>query len=225
MFDQISATYDRANRAMTFGCDLYWRKKMARFLPDKEGLRLLDGATGTGDQILSFFKHSKKIASVIGIDLSLEMLNIARQKIEQKGWAQRVSFQEASLLSLPFAENSFDCMTISFGIRNVTDVPLALRECHRVLCPGGRLLILEGSIPENTWIRPFFIFYLRHALPFIGRIVSKNKEAYRYLNETIESFPSGMRFCDLLNKAGFARAFAHPLTGGSVTIYVGEKDA
>jgi demethylmenaquinone methyltransferase/2-methoxy-6-polyprenyl-1,4-benzoquinol methylase len=225
MFDQISPTYDKANRAMTLGCDLYWRKKMAQYLPDRENLYLLDCATGTGDQILSFFSHSKKIARAVGIDLSTEMIHIAREKIQNAGLSSKVDLSQASLLSLPFLSMTFDCVTISFGIRNVTDVSKALMECCRVLKEGGRLLILEGSIPQNKWILPFFLFYLRHILPRIGGVISKNKNAYRYLNETIETFPSGNRFCTLLTQAGFSRASFHPLTVGTVTIYVGEKDA
>jgi demethylmenaquinone methyltransferase/2-methoxy-6-polyprenyl-1,4-benzoquinol methylase len=223
MFDQISHTYDKANRAMTFGCDLYWRKKMVQFLPEMQNMHVLDCATGTGDQILSLLAHSTNIARAIGIDLSTEMLSLAREKIRKKGLSSIVDFKEASLLSLPFPEDSFDCATISFGIRNVTDVITALKECFRVLKPGGRLIILEGSIPENNWIRPFFFFYLRQVLPRIGGLLSKNRRAYRYLNETIETFPSGERFSALLNSAGFMCASAHPLTAGTATIYTGDK--
>lgn len=225
MFDQISATYDRANRAMTLWCDLYWRKKIARFLPEQQKMHILDGATGTGDQILSLFSHSDQIASAIGIDLSKDMLTIAKTKIAKKGLSSQVNLQEASLLALPFPAQTFDCVTISFGIRNVTDVALALHECYRVLKKGGRLLILEGSIPENRWLRSLSLFYLRHLLPRIGGFVAKNKEPYRYLNETIETFPSGKQFCALLERAGFSHSAAHSLMGGIATIYSGDKDA
>src|SRR5689334_12117550 len=215
MFDQISPTYDKINRAMTCGFDLYWRKKMVQFLPEKQNLHLLDGATVTGDQILSFLAHSQKITKVIGIDLSTEMLLRAKEKIARKGFSSIAAFQEASLLTLPFPEKTFDCVTISFGIRNVTDVVSALKECRRVLKSEGRLLILEGSIPQNRWIRPLFLFYLRHILPRIGALLSKNEKAYRYLNETMETFPSGELFCALLKQAGFLSASAHPLTWGT----------
>lgn len=225
MFDQISATYDKANRAMTCGFDLYWRKKMTRFLPEGQNLHLLDGATGTGDQILSFLNAGGKITKAIGIDLSTEMLKRAREKIARKGLSPIIDFQEASLLALPFPEQSFDCVSISFGIRNVTNVVGALKECCRVLKPQGRLLVLEGSIPAHPWIQPAFLFYLRHVLPRIGGLLSKNRNAYRYLNETIETFPSGQKFCALLDAAGFSSFSAHPLTMGTVTIYVGNAPA
>jgi len=184
---------------------------------------VLDCATGTGDQILSLLAHSTKIVQAVGIDLSKEMLAIARKKIADKGLASIVEFHEADLLSLPFAEKSFDCTTISFGIRNVTDVACALKECLRVLKPGGRLLILEGTIPDSKWIKPFFLFYLRRILPLIGGLLSKNKGAYRYLNKTMETFPSGENFCSLLKEAGFIHAAAHRLTAGTITIYTGDK--
>lgn len=223
MFDQIAPTYDRINRAMTFGCDLYWRKKMAHFLPPAEKMHVLDCATGTGDQLFSLLASCSTIAQAVGIDLSSDMLDIAKEKA--KRLQAQIDFQLASLLALPFPENTFDCVTISFGIRNVVDVPCALKECYRVLKPHGRLLILESSLPKARWLHPFFLFYLRQVLPRIGGWLSKNKEAYRYLNKTIETFPSGEQFCSLLREAGFARVHAHPLTAGVVTIYTGDKIA
>jgi len=223
MFDQISPTYDKVNRTMTLGCDAYWRKKTARYLPEIDNMYVLDCATGTGDQILSLFKHNKKVDRAIGIDLSTEMLRIAREKIQREGLSAKVDFQVASLLSLPFPPFAFDCVTISFGIRNVTDVSSALQECFRVLRSKGRLIILEGTIPKKKWMQPFFLFYLRYVLPWIGGILSKNKNAYHYLNQTMETFPSGNDFCALLEQAGFIRVSYHTLTGGAVTIYIGNK--
>jgi demethylmenaquinone methyltransferase/2-methoxy-6-polyprenyl-1,4-benzoquinol methylase len=219
MFDQIAPTYDRINRLMTFGLDRLWRKRLARFLPQKPHLHLLDGATGTGDQIIALLSHKKSFARIVGIDLSKEMLALARKKCP----AANVSFQEASLLELPFEEQSFDCVTLAFGIRNVTDVARALSECHRVLSSGGRLLILEGSLPQYRLIRSLYLLHLRVVLPWLGARVSKHKGAYRYLNQTIETFPCGAAFCALLKEAGFVTATAHPMTLGSVTLYVGEK--
>jgi demethylmenaquinone methyltransferase / 2-methoxy-6-polyprenyl-1,4-benzoquinol methylase len=221
MFDQISVTYDRVNRFMTFGLDLFWRKKLARFLPQGRPLYLLDGATGTGDQIFSLLSSKNLIEKAVGIDLSKEMLALAEKKC--KANETRVSFQEASLLFIPFEAEVFDCVTLSFGIRNVTDVNRALTECFRVLKSGGRLLILEGSLPQNRLFRMLFLFHLRCILPLIGKLISKNRSAYRYLNQTIETFPCGQAFCSLLRKAGFAKVGLHPMTFGSVTLYIGEK--
>lgn len=225
MFDQISATYDLANRAMTFGIDQLWRKQMCAYLPMKEQLSVLDCATGTGDQIITMLKKNAQISSVIGIDLAEAMIDLAKEKLKKEKDANKVSFLTASALEIPFPEKQFDAVTISFGIRNVTDVPCALREFHRVLKSQGKLLILEGTVPEQKLWRSCHLFYLRHILPRIGGVISKNRYAYRYLNETIETFPQGETFCKLMKQAGFGQVKAHPLLGGVVTIYEGEKDA
>ena len=217
MFDQISPTYDKANRAMTLWLDLYWRRQVCRHFPKKDSLALLDLATGTGDQIAAARKYVQNIALAIGIDLAEEMLALARKKIpEGAEWIN------AGALAIPYPAATFDCATMSFGIRNVTDIDLCLKEMARVLKPKGRGLILEGSMPPNPLVKGIHLFYLRHILPRIGGTISKNKEAYLYLNKTIETFPSGANFCKKMNDAGFAKAKAIPLTCGVVTLYVGE---
>ncbi len=219
MFDQISPTYDLVNRVMTLRLDQSWRKKMARYLP-KGNITLLDCATGTADQLIALMENCPRIKKAIGIDLAAEMVAIGKKKVATKPYADKVSFQIASALELPFENATFDCLTISFGIRNVTDVKKALNEFRRVLKPGGHLIILEGSIPENGILRSLHQFYLRHVMPRIGGLISKKPFAYRYLNQTIETFPSGLAFCDLMREAGF-KATAHPLMGGVATIYLG----
>lgn len=225
MFDQISSTYDRVNRVMTFGLDQRWRKKMCQFLPTKTALRILDCATGTGDQIIAMLEQNSEIESVVGIDLAEAMVEIGKQKMAKKAYADRVTFQVANALQIPFEKNSFDAVTISFGIRNVTDVVEALKEFYRVLKPGGRVLILEGTIPDGKGLKAIHLFYLRHLLPRIGGWISKKGHAYRYLNETIETFPQGDAFCSLMRTAGFTAVKANPLLGGVVTVYQGDKDA
>lgn len=223
MFDKISPTYDIVNRFMTFGLDRLWRKKMALFLPKKEQLTLLDCATGTADQLLSFMRHCKNISSAIGIDLSQEMLRIASKKIQKSGLSSCISLQEASLLDLPFADGYFDCVSISFGIRNVEDVQKALQECFRVLKPLGRLLILEGAVPNNYLLKIGHRFYLRYLLPSLGGLISRQPQAYRYLHDTISSFPCGEKFCAYLREVGFMSVKATALTGGAVLIYQGDR--
>lgn len=225
MFDQISPTYDCVNRVMTFGFDQLWRKKLCTFLPPHKGQHILDCATGTGDQIIALLEKNPEIASVVGIDLAAAMLEIGKQKIEKKPYKDKVTFQVASALAAPFSDNHFDCVTISFGIRNVTDVMAAFQEFRRVLKPGGRVLILEGTIPHQKWLKAFHLFYLRKFLPRIGGIISRNTDAYRYLNKTIETFPQGERFCGLMRAAGFVKVKANPVFGGIVTVYQGDKDA
>ncbi len=223
MFDKISATYDLVNRAMTLGIDCYWRRKMNTFLPEGKGLKLLDCATGTGDQILSFLKKKDKIGEAIGIDLAAKMLEIGQKKL--KNHSDKVRFVMASGEAIPYVDESFDCVSISFGIRNMVDPLLCLREMYRVLKKEGKVLVLEGSLPENKNVKKLHLFYLRKILPNIGSLISNNKDAYTYLNQTIETFPCGEDFCNLLKEAGFTSIKAHPLTLGAVTIYVAEKSA
>lgn len=223
MFDEISPTYDVTNRVMTFGLDKYWRKKVTTFLPKRNGLVVLDCATGTGDQLFSMMESGANITQAIGVDLSESMLAKGRTKLSYKPYASLVQLQVASAMELPFSDGIFDSVTISFGIRNVVDVLRALCEFYRVLKPGGRVIILEGSVPSNRIARFFHLFYLRHFVPLIGSTLSRHKSAYRYLNETIETFPSGPAMCQLLNHAGFSEGSFKPLTFGLVTVYCGTK--
>lgn len=223
MFDNISSTYDSLNHILSFGLDFYWRKKCASFLPQSKNFKLLDIATGTGDQLFSFIKRAPGITKAYGIDMSSEMLKIAQKKVERKNLSRLVKLKVASALDIPFPNETFDVLSISFGIRNVEDPLKALSEMHRVLKPGGRAIILEFSLPSHPSIQKGHLFYLRKILPRIGGIFSKNKEAYTYLNQTIETFPHGNDFLALMKKARFDSLYCLPLTFGTVTIYVGEK--
>jgi demethylmenaquinone methyltransferase / 2-methoxy-6-polyprenyl-1,4-benzoquinol methylase len=224
MFDQISPTYDFVNRIMTFGLDQLWRKRLCAFLPPTKQMQVLDCATGTGDQIIALLEKRPDIHSIVGIDLASAMIDIGKEKISKMAYAKKVSFALASALETPFPDDHFDCVTISFGIRNVTDIMAAFKEFRRVLKPGGKVLILEGTIPRKKWLRSLHLFYLRHFLPKIGGILSKNFKAYRYLNETIETFPQGERFCGRMRAAGFINVRANALFGGIVTVYQGDKN-
>jgi demethylmenaquinone methyltransferase/2-methoxy-6-polyprenyl-1,4-benzoquinol methylase len=217
MFDSISSTYDRTNRILSLGMDQRWRKSVAHFLPLRTQLKILDLATGTGDQISALLKSNASIQSVTGIDLSSEMLEIAKKKLSGKA-----DFLLADAEKLPFADASFDAATFSFGIRNVTDPLVSLKDIHRILKPSGRCLILEFSLPPQP-IRALYLLYLRHLLPRIGGLISRNPAAYRYLNQTIEHFPSGKDFSALMGKAGFQRLSRVSMSLGGVTLYVGEK--
>ncbi len=218
MFDTISSTYDQVNRILSFGMDKRWRKVLAKHLPLKNNLRILDIATGTGDQALALLKSKAHIESIIGIDLSSEMLAIAKKKALEK-----TEFFRADAEKLPFQSASFDAVTFSFGIRNVIEPLTSLKEMHRVLKQRGRGLILEFSLPPKP-IQGFYLFYLRHLLPRIGGLLSKKMDAYRYLNQTIEHFPSGKDFCLLMKRVGFSRLRMVPLSLGAVTLYIGEKE-
>ena len=222
MFDQISPTYDRVNRILSLGMDRGWRRKTATFLPKKKNLHLLDLATGTADQIISLFESKASIGSAIGLDLASEMLSIGEKKIQEKPYGKQIELQVGDAMAIPFEPEQFDACTFSFGIRNVADPLISLSEIHRVLKPDGRCLVLEFSLPPFP-IKTPYLFYLRRILPWLGGKLSTHPEAYRYLNRTIESFPSGKNFLFLMNRAGFSKSSAHPMAFGAVTLYVGEK--
>lgn len=224
MFDQISPTYDVVNRVFTFGLDQIWRKKVCALLPSKKEMLVLDCATGTGDQMIALMEKRPDIARIVGIDLAEAMIEIGRAKIAKKPYGDKISFQAASALNIPYPDNHFDCVTIAFGIRNVTDIMAAFKEFRRVLKPGGRVLILEGTIPSNKWLRTAHLFYIRHFLPKIGGLISRNFHAYRYLNKTIETFPQGEMFAGKMRAAGFIDVRCNPILGGVTTVYQGEKD-
>ncbi len=222
MFDRISPTYDKVNRILSLGQDHRWRKKAAAELPPRPHLEILDLATGTGDQMLAICQQNVAVHRLVGIDLAEEMMSIGRKKFDQTSFKSRVEFLRADAEKLPFKNESFDAATFSFGIRNVQSPPQSLKEIYRTLKPSGRAIILEFAMPP-AWIRPFFLFYLRSILPKLGAVFSKDLEAYRYLNRTIESFPSGSAFCDWMRQAGFVNVREKRLNFGSVALYIGEK--
>jgi demethylmenaquinone methyltransferase/2-methoxy-6-polyprenyl-1,4-benzoquinol methylase len=219
IFDQISNTYDQVNRVLSLGQDIGWRRKVAEHLPLKPHLEVLDLATGTADQLIALFKSGVSIQRAVGIDLSEEMLKIGREKIAAYPKAKLI---HGDAQKIPFPDGSFDATTFSFGIRNVEDPLISLKEIYRVLKPKGRCLILEFSMPPS-WFRPIFLLYLRKILPKLGGFLSKNVEAYRYLNRTIESFPCGEAFLSIMKEAGFSSLRSISMNFGGVTLYIGEK--
>lgn len=223
MFNRISSTYDRLNRILSGGLDLYWRKKVAMFLPDFKTLRLVDLATGTGDQILSLFKRDKRFERGVGIDPAKDMLSIARRKVAGSPFANQIEMIRASGDDLPITDNSVEVVTMSFGIRNVPDPKAVMAEARRILVKDGRLIILEFSAPKTSLIKRLHTWYLMKMLPKIGKFFSGDDSAYRYLPESIETFPSGEDFLDLMRQAGLTGCCYYPLTFGTVTIYVGQK--
>lgn len=221
MFNAISSRYDRINHILSLGLDSYWRKTVCRYLPSRQKLKLLDCATGTGDQLATLLRKSPQIYEAIGIDPAQEMLALAAPKIAAYPYKVRLAVGVAE--ALPFSDFMFDVVTMSFGIRNVADVHQSLKEIYRVLVPQGRILILEFSHPSSPFIRFFHRLYLDRVVPFIGYWMSRNKQAYSYLSKTIESFPQGAAFCEILRQAGFKNIQAKPLSLGAVTLYIGEK--
>lgn len=222
MFDRIAFRYDLLNRLLSFRQDVAWRKRLCAYLPDRGNQRILDLATGTGDVLLAVFRGSSKVAGGVGLDMSANMLRFGKKKLEDAGLAREFGMMRSDACAIGSADATFDTATMAFGIRNVPDVPGALREIHRILKPGGRALILEFSLPPNRAFRMFYLFYFRHILPFAGGLVSGDREAYRYLNSSVESFPCGEAFLELLRDAGFSKVRALPLTMGIATLYLGD---
>ena len=223
VFDQISPSYDFLNHVLSLGIDSYWRRKMLKYLPTQQEICLLDLATGTAAQLITIIKHAKQVKSALGIDLSEEMIRIGQKKIIDKAYAHQITLLKGDATRIAMEDACIDCITMSFGIRNITHPKKCLEECMRVLKDKGRLLILEFSIPKNHLAKAFYLFYLRHILPNIGGMISKDKKAYQYLSQTIETFPYGQAFCKLLKDQGFVHVKAYPMTFGIATLYVGEK--
>jgi len=223
-FDKIAHRYDILNRILSVGIDQYWRKKMISFLPKGEALTLLDLATGTGDVMLSLAKNKRcTFSQLIGMDLSQGMMDIGVQKSRRRKRDDLITFQQGNATDIPMPDDTVDVVTISFGIRNVPDVSKTLSEMGRVLKPGGVGMVLEFSMPENPLLKTLYLFYFRYILPQIGSLISGDKEAYTYLNKSVEVFPYGNAFCQLMYQEGFRGVIQKPLTLGIATLYVGYK--
>ena len=223
IFDNISTRYDILNRLLSFGLDMHWRKCLCKFIKIGQKKNVLDLATGTADVPIMICRRRPDIEKVAGIDLAGKMLAIAVQKIRKNGFVHKIFLDQEDIKHLTEEDESFDNATIAFGIRNVDDPLQVLKETHRVLTPGGHSLILEFSMPEDKLIKFIHLLYLRICVPFIGWIFSGNYKAYKYLNKTIEQFPHGEAFCQLMSQAGFSQVKAYPLTLGVATIYLGIK--
>lgn len=222
IFDRIAHRYDLLNRLLSFGRDIAWRKILCKNLPEKSDLHVLDLATGTADVLLTIPRH-RQVALGLGIDPSAGMLHHGEKKIQAQHKADSLFLVRGDAMTLSLPDNSFDAVTIAFGIRNVADFQAGLREMHRILKPGARALILEFSLPPNPVFRRFYLFYFRHVLPRIGGIISGDMAAYRYLNQTVETFPYGNAFLNCMEHTGFKNLSAIPLTLGIASLYIGEK--
>lgn len=218
MFNKIAPKYDFANRILSFGIDIFWRKKLVNMLIENNPNKVLDLACGTGDVTIEIFKNAKNV-EIVDADLSQDMLSLAQKKILNRFPEAHVSFVKEDAQKLSFDEDSFDAITIVFGIRNVENLSKGLSEMYRVLLPGGRAFILEFSIPSSRLIKSCFLFYLRNIVPSIGNLLTGDFYSYKYLNKSIEAFPFGEEFCKMLKDAGFKEVRAVPFTFGIVTVY------
>jgi demethylmenaquinone methyltransferase / 2-methoxy-6-polyprenyl-1,4-benzoquinol methylase len=223
MFNSIAGRYDFLNRLLSLGQDVRWRNALKQYLPASFGQSILDLATGTADVLIALSKDNPRINRGVGVDPAVKMLEIGRNKIKLAHLEDRLMLQQGDAQALPFLDESFDCVTISFGIRNIPDLRLALLEMYRVTKKGGRVLILEFSKPENPVLKCGHWLYLQTVVPLVGFLFSGNFKAYTYLNQTIQTFPYADRFCKILKQMGFIAIEAHPLMGGAATIYVAQK--
>ena len=215
MFGGIARRYDLANHILSCGCDFIWRKRAARIVAGWNPNTIADLAAGTGDLTLALEKTLPG-TEVIAADFSEEMLAVAKAK-----GVRRVVTADA--LALPFANQSFDCLTIAFGLRNIEDWSAALREMARVLTANGNLLVMEFSLPSMSTLRALYRVYLHRLLPIFGSFLTRKKTAYDYLGDSIEQFPGGQELVRLIEANGFRNATAEPLSGGIVTIYTAIK--
>jgi demethylmenaquinone methyltransferase/2-methoxy-6-polyprenyl-1,4-benzoquinol methylase len=222
IFNEIAGTYDLLNHTLSLGIDIYWRNKLLKHLPKKDSINALDLATGTGDVALTLIKDPR-IKKVTGLDLSKGMIDIGVQKVKKKGLDKKINLMIGDAVNIPAADDSFDLTTISFGIRNFSDPQKSLYDIYRVLKKDGRVMIMEFAIPSNPLVRAVYFFYFRYFLPKIGNIVSKHKDAYTYLNKTVEQFPYGDEFLKLMQNAGFKNLRRESLTFGIAMLYIGDK--
>ncbi len=223
LFDRIAARYDLLNHLLSLNIDRRWRRRAVALLETlpPEG-RLLDVATGTADLALEIVRQGKA-PHVLGIDLSEEMMKLGREKIRRASRQEAIVLQGASALELPFESESFDAVTCAYGVRNFSDLDQGLREMQRVLRPGGQLLVLEFSYPDNRLIAWAYDLYFSHIMPLVGRLISRDRSAYTYLNKSVKQFVWGQAMIDRLCRAGFQDPVYKTFTYGITTVYTARK--
>ena len=221
MFDTISKDYDGLNRVISFGIDIKWRKKVVKMVKDLNPDTILDIATGTGDLAINLAETNA--SKIIGLDISSGMLEIGKEKIKKKNLDSKIEMVLGDSENMPFEDNTFDAITVSFGVRNFANLDKGLTEIRRVLKPNGTFVILETSNPTKFPFKQGYKFYTSIILPIIGKIFSRDKVAYSYLSESANYFPFGEAFDNILKKNGFINTEYKPVTFGVATIYSATK--
>lgn len=221
MFDNIAGKYDFLNHFLSLGIDIYWRKQLVKHLIKQEPKTILDVATGTGDLAIAMLKTNPK--KIIGVDISNGMLEVGRKKMKEKSLDHIISLQQADSEDLPYDDESFDAVCVSFGARNFENLEKGLSEMRRVLRKGGKLYILEFSQPTAFPFKQIYQFYFKAILPLIGKMVSKDNSAYSYLPESVSAFPFGKQLNNIIERCGYTNAKNIPLTLGISSIYIAEK--
>lgn len=222
MFDKIAFRYDFLNRFLSAGIDVGWRKKAISELKSIKPKYVLDVATGTGDVAILTHKMLKP-SKITGIDISEGMLEIGRKKVDKAGISDQVELLRGDSETISFRDASFDAVTVAFGVRNFENLEKGMKEMLRVLRPGGKLVVLEFSKPKQVAFKGIYNLYMKIVAPGFGKLIAKNAEAYQYLNDSVQRFPEGRAFVEIMNEAGFKQTYSKALTMGICTIYCGSK--
>lgn len=222
MFDDIAGRYDLMNRVLSAGIDIGWRKKALKILAKDKPQQILDVACGTGDMAIMAARIVRP-QKITGIDISAQMLAVGKNKIEKEGLTPIIELQTGDSETINFPQNSFDAVTVAFGVRNFETLEKGLKEMLRVLRPGGKLVVLEFSRPKNGAIRSLYHLYMGMIAPKMAGLFSQNKKAYKYLNESAKAFPERHQFTDILIKIGFSATSYKTLSLGICCIYTGRK--
>lgn len=221
MFNNISKRYDFLNHFLSLGIDILWRKKAIKLLKPDQPKQILDVATGTGDFALEALSLNPD--RIVGVDISSGMLEMGKEKMKKKGVDHIIDMQMGDSEKLLFDDNTFDAAIVAFGVRNFENLQQGLSDMCRVLKNGGKIVVIEFSRPKNFPMKQLYNFYFKSILPIIGKLISKDKSAYTYLPESVEAFPDGQDFLDILTEVGFNKVECRPLTFGISSIYIGQK--
>ena len=223
MFDNIAPTYDKLNHIMSLNIDRVWRRRVMRIVRRAKAHKIMDVATGTGDLAIAMAKRVDR-TQILGVDLSEEMLAVARRKVEKQGLQERIMLEKGDAENLDMvASESIDAATVAFGVRNFENIERGLSEIYRTLKPGGKLVVLEFSMPKNRLVRWVYSQYAHRLLPRIGGMISKDKQAYTYLPDSVEEFPAPERFAEMLRGVGFVRVKTRSQSFGIAYIYDATK--
>ena len=223
MFDNIAPTYDKLNHIMSLNIDRVWRRRVMRIVRRSKAHKIMDVATGTGDLAIAMAKRVDR-TQILGVDLSEEMLAVARRKVEKQGLEERIMLEKGDAENLDMVSSeSIDAATVAFGVRNFENIERGLSEIYRTLKPGGKLVVLEFSMPKNRIVRWVYSQYAHRLLPRIGGMISKDKQAYTYLPDSVEEFPSPERFAEILRGVGFKSVKTRSQSFGIAYIYDATK--
>lgn len=222
MFDNIAPTYDRLNHTLSFGIDRRWRRKAIEWIAPFGPQRIMDVATGTGDFAMLIYEKLRPVL-LVGTDISEGMMEVGREKARKAGYDGKIVFAKEDCTALTFADGSFDAVTVAFGVRNFEDLERGLSEIHRVLADGGRVAILELSTPETFPMKQLYAVYSKLVIPTVGKLLSDDRKAYRYLPQSVKAFPQGEVMKRILEKAGFRHVGFRRLTFGICTLYMASK--